>query len=319
MNNKKKVSLICSIILFTCLFIVGCGNASYDSTAENSFNTKSQYSDYNEILPEEAVGLSSITSMIQETDVTVKESNRKLIKTVDMSVETKEFEVFISTIENRIIELGGYLEAMDSYNGSRYSSYVSTRNANMIIRIPKDNLNILLNELTDLSNVISRSDRVEDVTLSYVDLDSHKQTLQIEQERLLELLNRAESIEDIITIESRLSSVRYQIESMESQLRTYDNQVDYSTVTLYIQEVKELTIIEEASAFDRMWTGLKESISDIVYQIKEICIWFVINIPYICLYIFAIIVIIIIAKALFKRDNHKKKKEQDKMNDKNSL
>ena len=36
------------------------------------------------------------------------------------------------------------------------------------------------------------------------------------------------TIDDIITIESRLSDVRYQIESMESQLRTYDNQVDYS-------------------------------------------------------------------------------------------
>ena len=52
-------------------------------------------------------------------------------------------------------------------------------------------------------------------------------------------------MEDIITIEQRLSDVRYQLESMESQLRSYDNRVDYSTVYLYIDEVEVYTPVEE--------------------------------------------------------------------------
>ena len=68
------------------------------------------------------------------------------------------------------------------------------------------------------------------MTLQYVDLESHKKALTTEQDRLIELMEQAETVEDIITIEGRLSEVRYQLESMESQLRTYDNKIDYSTV-----------------------------------------------------------------------------------------
>ena len=108
----------------------------------------------------------------------------------------------------------------------------------MTVRIPAQQLDAFLSSVSEVSNVISRNDSVSDVTLQYVDMESHKKALTAEQDRLLELLEQAESVEDIITIESRLSDVRYQIESMESQLRTLQNQVSYSTVYLDIQEVE---------------------------------------------------------------------------------
>lgn len=67
-------------------------------------------------------------------------------------------------------------------------------------------------------------------------------------------LEQAESIEEMMTIESRLSDIRYQLESMESQLRTYDSQIEYSTVSLYISEVVELTPVEtkEQTTWERI-------------------------------------------------------------------
>ena len=85
---------------------------------------------------------------------------------------------------------------------------------------------------------------------------------QTEQERLLQLLEQAESIEDIITIEQRLSDVRYQLESMESQLRSYDNQVDYSTVYLYIDEVEVYTPVEEETTWERISAGFMDSLKE---------------------------------------------------------
>ena len=40
-----------------------------------------------------------------------------------------------------------------------------------------------------------------------------KRLLEEEQKRLLELMEKAETMEDIITIESRLTEVRYQLEA----------------------------------------------------------------------------------------------------------
>ena len=109
----------------------------------------------------------------QDTSTTVPEetaatADRKLIKTVNMDVETREYDKLLSAVENKVTELGGYIESLDAYNGSTYYSYRSTRNANLTIRIPKDRLEEFQNTVSELGNVTSRSENVQDVTLTYV-------------------------------------------------------------------------------------------------------------------------------------------------------
>lgn len=238
--------------------------------------------------------------------------DRKLIKTVNMDVETREYDKLLAAVENKVTELGGYIESLDAYNGSMYNSYRSTRNANLTIRIPKDQLDDFLNTVSDIGNVTSRSENVQDVTLTYVDLQSHRDALQTEQERLLQLLEQAESIDDIISIEQRLSDVRYQLESMESQLRSYDNQVDYSTVYLYINEVEVYTPVEEETVWERISTGFADSLKNIGEGLKEAGIWFVIHIPYLVLWAVVILILILILKKIKKRTKRIRAEEQKK-------
>ena len=221
---------------------------------------------------------------VQESDAASQTSDRKLIRTVNMSVETREFEAVMGTLEQRITELGGYIESMETYNGSSYSSYRSNRSASMTARIPADKLNGFLGEVSEISNVTRRSENVQDVTLDYVDMASHKKTLQAEHDRLLELIEQAESIEDIITIEKRLSNVRYQMESMESQLRTYDNKVDYGTVHLDVSEVQELTPVQEETLWERISSGFMEDLRGIGNGGLEILVWLLVHIPTLALW-----------------------------------
>lgn len=248
----------------------------------------------------------------EEGAVSVTATERKLIKNVDMNVETREYDKLLAAVESKVTELGGYIESLDAYNGSTYYDYRPTRNANMTIRIPKDRLDEFLNTVSDLGNVTSRSENVQDVTLTYVDLESHRDALKTEQERLLQLLEQAESIEDIITIEQRLSDVRYQLESMESQLRSYDNQVDYSTVYLYIDEVEVYTPVEEETTWERICAGFMDSLKSIGEGIKEAAIWFVINIPYLVIWAVVILIIILILKKIKKRTKRIRAEEQKK-------
>lgn len=222
-------------------------------------------------------------------------SQRKLIKTVELSVETKDYDNLMTSLEKQIEDLGGYIESLGAYNGSYYS-YRANRSANITARIPADKLDGFVKQIGEEANVVDRNESVEDVTLQYVDLDSHARMYEEEQERLLELLENAETIEDIITIESRLSEVKYQLESMKSQLRTFDNKVTYSTVHIYIDEVKELTPVVEQTAGERIAEGFAESLRDIGEGFKEFFIGFVINIPYIIVWavIIAIIAFVVI-------------------------
>lgn len=211
-------------------------------------------------------------------------SDRKLIKTVNINAETENFDSLVPSLEEQVTALGGYIEQMSTNNGNSYytDSYEmkQLRYASMTIRIPKENLELFLSEVGEQSNIISRSESVSDVTLQYVDLESHKKALMTEQSRLLELMEQAETVEDIISIESRLSEVRYQIESMESQLRTYDNQIDYSTIYLYIDEVERYTPADDISTGERIRTGFMESLSSVGDGFYNFGIWFVIHIPY---------------------------------------
>ncbi len=233
-------------------------------------------------------------------------AGRKLIKNVNMNVETEAFDVLVPNLQNRVTALGGYIEDMSSYSrNDHYSSdYIGTkylRCANMTARIPKQNLDIFLNEVGEQSNIVSRTESVTDVTLQYVDLESHKKALTTEQSRLLELMEQAQTVEDIITIEGRLSEVRYQIESMESQLRTYDNKIDYSTVYLYIDEVERYTPTEEVTTGERIRTGFMDSMKGVGKGFSNFGIWFVINLPYLIVWAVIIVIIILVVRLIIKK------------------
>lgn len=246
------------------------------------------------------------TGQSESAEVKQATADRKLIKTVNMSVETKAFDTMLTSLTDKAAALGGYIESMDTYNGSSYYNYRPDRSASMKVRIPKDNLDTFLETVEGIGNVVNRSESVEDITLTYVDLKSHKEALETEQARLLELLAKAENIEDIVTIEERLSNVRYQIGSMESQLRTFDNQVDYSTVYLEISEVQELTPVEEETVWQRISGGFTDSLRDIGEDGMELVIWTLINIPY--LLIWAVVIGLIV---FFIRRRIKKARNQN--------
>lgn len=237
-------------------------------------------------------------------DVTV-DTDRKMIKTVNLSAETREFEQAMATLETQVRQLGGYIERLETYNGSRYSGSRSTRYSNMTVRIPKGNLDDFLETVSGVCNVTRKNEELKDVTLSYVDIESRRDTLRTEQERLLSFLEKAESVQEIISLEERLSNVRYQLESMEARLRTIDNQVDFATVNLDISEVQELTPVEEPTAWERLTDGFMDSVSDIRDGFVNFGIWFVVSTPYLVVWAVIIAVVVFIIRKSYSRSQKK--------------
>lgn len=304
----KKGLLTISAMLVLSICLAACGTSNKDSVFEAAApSAKYEYAATEEAAAEMAYdtyyGEEAVEPEMGDTGngaeaPEVNESatsQRKLIKTVELSVETKAYDDLMVSLENQIENLGGYIESLNAYNGSYYSGRVN-RSASITARIPADKLDGFVKQMGEEANIVDRNESVEDVTLQYVDLDSHTRMLEEEQERLLELLENAETIEDIITIESRLSEVKYQLESMKSQLRTFDNKVTYSTVHIYIDEVKELTPVVEQTAGERIAEGFADSLHDIGEGFKEFFIGFVINIPYIIVWavILAILAFVVI-------------------------
>lgn len=291
---KRKVVLLVAGLI--CLTLTGCGNKSMTSEQDRAVATgysSSSDSLYSTEMAEEcAVDMAELDmepAAVPEDGNQLDSNayeNRKLIKTVNLDAETEEYDAILPNIEKKVSQLGGYIENFTT------SGVETQRYANIIARIPSIKLDQFVDEVAEVSNIVYRNESVEDVTLTYVDLQSHKDMLQAEQKRLLELMDQAETMEDIISVESRLTEVRYQLESMESQLRTYDNLIDYSTVTISISEVEKVSPPVVMSTGEKIVTGFCDNVELIIKGIKALGIAFLINLPF--LFLFAIIVLIIV-------------------------
>lgn len=311
---KKRVGIsYIAMLLLAVMMLAGCGGSASESkmelmteTAEPMMYEEDIYT--SEMVTEEAA---AVEETVRGTEsVEIKESQRKLIRNVNLDVETENFDALMSSVSEKTQALGGYIENSRVYNGSSY--YDEQRNADLTLRIPAENLDTFLSAVSETCNVISQNESVEDVTLQYVDMKSRKEALETEQDRLLELLEQAETVEDIITIESRLSEVRYQLESMESQLRTLDNQVSYSTVYLYIQEVKRYTPVKERSTWEKIADGFVESLYDVGEGICDFFINLIIHIPYLVVWAVVIIVIVFVIRGFRSFLKKRKLKKEEK-------
>ena len=236
--------------------------------------------------------------------------DRKLIKNVYMELETKEFDKVTAAISNRVAQLGGYIENSSISNPNSYDQYVGRRNMNITARIPCGRLDGFVQQVETEGNVTYKDENVTDITLQYTDTESRKKSLLTEQERLNELMKKAETVEDIIAIESRLSEVRYQLESIESQLRTYDNQVDYSTVNININEVVDYTPVKETGVWERISEGFKASLISVGNFFENLFVGILAFSPILLLIAVFIVIIVLVIKKIVRKKKTSKQKEQ---------
>ena len=304
MLKKKMVKVLTGVLALSMLS--GCGSASkmamesdYDTAASNYSAAGGVYYDSGDYEYADEVSEENGSSQA-ETVEKGETTGRKLIRNVDMDVETESFDALLASAQSQAEELGGYIESSSISNSSYASSTSAARSARLTARIPSEKLDGYLAGISKQSNVTRKSESTEDVTLQYVDLQSHKKALLAEQESLLSMMEQAESIEDIIAINEQLTDVRYQIESMESQLRTYDNQVDYSTVNLYIDEVERYTPGAAKSAGARIAEGFSANIYRVGSFFKNFAIEFIILLPILIAIAIVLGIAILIVRIIIK-------------------
>ncbi len=228
--------------------------------------------------------------------------NRKIIRNASLDLSTEKYSGTLKAIEKATAELGGYIE---SSHETKYDNYAYT---SMTVRVPTEKLDEFLGKMDGVATVTSKSITSEDITASYIDTESHLKALRTEQDTLLELLSQANGLSEILEIQDRLTNVRSQIEYYQSLMNTYDNELEYSTVSIDINEVKH-EVVSGEGFWSKIGAGLKESFYNVGIGIANFFSWVIIHIPYLLILgviLFAICVIIKKLKA--KRRTKKEKK-----------
>jgi hypothetical protein len=258
--------------------------------------------------PEAAAGNAMSGTAVPDTrNVDQVAPDRKLIRNISLSFETVKFNDFTSALEKTAQALGGYAESSYVYRNSDDG----LRSANYTYRIPRDRADQFVDSTEGAATMTSRSENVQDITLDYHDVEARKQALQTEYDSLTRLLEQAGDADTVISLSQRLSELRYQLDSYESDIRRYDNQVDYATVSVDVTETRVESATGESSAWEKIRIGFLRNLRAVGGFLAAFLIGVLTSLPSIAL-AGAVIVFI----ALIVRKVRKSRKKDANLEDK---
>lgn len=230
---------------------------------------------------------------------------RKIIRSANLTIESKTFDSSVEILKSAVNSVGGYME-------NSYINASSPRNASYTIRLPADKLDAFLENTSAIGTIVNCSTSDKEITEQYYDTEARLKTLRTQEQRLLAILEKADTLSDVIALESELSDVLYEIESLTGTLKKYDSLIAYSTVTIYLNEVMSESIVHTVpkTLGERIGQTFAESLNDVKLFLEDVAVALVGGLPIILLYIVNIAVIFavvfVIARISLKiyRKNH---------------
>ncbi|MCR5626107.1 MAG: DUF4349 domain-containing protein [Lachnospiraceae bacterium] len=264
---KRLLTLILPVILLT-----GCGSIGESSSAayksSNSFDTdmvaEEAMADYDSFdtaeMPEEAVTEGA-------AGIEVKEMSEKIIRNAYLEIKAEDVGGCAQDISGLTAKYNGYEEGNEIYSNSDSSRYGSLN-----VKIPAADLDAFLKEITDKYRVTSKRVTAENVTMEYADLDARIRALENERDTLERLLKEADDMEDTLSIYDKLSEVNYELDSLKSRMRTMDNRISYSAVTIQVSEpgATAVTYGFWDEVRDRFAEGIMDSVNFVIAIITHL-------------------------------------------------
>lgn len=220
---------------------------------------------------------------------------RKLIKTGFIEFETEDIKRTRETIENLVTKYQAYISQEDEQH------FHSNIRQTISIRIPKENFDNLLNEITaGIKKLDNKNITVEDVTEEFVDSLARLKVKKETEQTYLKILSQAKTVKDILEVQNQIQDLRSDIEAIEGRLRYLQKSVNYSTLNISMYQIINSSIARP-SFFTKALNAVKEGIglfSDIIIGILY-------------LWIFILIIIAVAVIIIKKRRNKIKEKPLD--------
>ena len=191
-------------------------------------------------------------------------ASAKIIYTANLSLESKDYDAARAALDAALQAAGGYLESSSEYSGTDDSRSVS-----LTYRVPQENYDSFLAAIAEAGNVTYKNQQADDVTAQYLDVETRLENLKAQRTRLQQLQQQADNLSDLLEIESSLTDVQSQIESWQSQMDWYSDQVEQCTVYVSLSEVSTYSPPSEgfgsriASAFADGWQNFVDGVQQL--------------------------------------------------------
>lgn len=227
MSTTRKLTLSFFALLII-VVLTGC-------TAQNSTPAplKSDKTTSSGPATQEAVTPSTTTSIAGQTGQGSIPNVPKLIKTADTTIEVGkgEFEKKYDAVKKIATQFGGNVT---NANASREKGQMISGTVTM--RVPTKEFDNAINAIKKVGTVDSLTIKADDVSQEYVDLQSRLTNFQAQEAQLLAIMTKAQTVEETLKVQEQLTSVQGEIELIKGRMQYLNNQVDFSTITVTVEE-----------------------------------------------------------------------------------
>ena len=267
---KTKVSLFLSLFLGSLIF-TSCASASYDESS----------------LSQNAVSSDAVQEVadVAQLNEAVPPKKPQLIKKARITVIVKSLDKSVDAVQKIITQKQGYLLSLEQ---TELNSSIRP-SATVQMRVPQNALEITLDELAELGTVQSRNISAEDVGEQIVDFQARLSNLRRTETNLQKIMDKSGSVKDILSVAQELSRVREQIEKITAQLKSLQNQVAYSTITLNLQAAVSISNNQPGlpSQIQDAWNNSTSSFGALTVGLMKLGIWLIVYTPYLLILVVA--------------------------------
>ena len=167
--------------------------------------------------------------------------NQKLIRNATVELEVVSFDDAVQRITALANEERGYVATTNSDKQAN-----GKLRGQVIVKVLPENLDHFLQKVRGLGELKNQTLGTEDVTKAYFDTDARLKNARVMEQRLIDMLKtKTGKVSDLLQVEKELGRVREEIEKMQGELKYWDSQVQFVTVTISLAE-KDM---EEPAAF----------------------------------------------------------------------
>jgi hypothetical protein len=168
-------------------------------------------------------------------------ANRKLIRNATVELEIVSFDDAVQKITAFAKEERGYVATTESQKQAN-----GKLRGEVVVKVVPENLDRFLQKVRGLGELKNQTFGAEDVTKAYFDTDARLKNARVMEQRLIDMLKtKTGKVSDLLQVEKELGRVREEIEKMQGELKYWDSQVQFATVTISLAE-KDM---EEPAAF----------------------------------------------------------------------
>ena len=264
-SNPVKTKVIFMVFLFLIVTLTGCGSSksSFDNiqgevrSQSHSNNESASPQDLDSIAPSAEVSF-----------------DRKIIQNADLRLRVQDVAATLDRVSELGNQKGGYIV------NSHINRDADRVSADISLKVPQSALNSTIETISQYGEITDQIISTQDVTEEYYDSEARLKVLKAKEERLLGLMDKAANITEIISIENELAKTRSEIEVLAGRLQYLTNAVDYSLISIRLEQGVPGAIKAPQGTFGKAVQGLIGSLNSLINFAGDTVVFLFVILPW---------------------------------------